>query len=150
MILLDKRITKALISLRGCAGWSAPMVFVNPRRQVFSRRGPCVGGFSLEWGLGRVGIAMRFYVREHPKAQPAIMALVYNVFDHNHIKIVRWKVVYLLKWVGELCMQPIQYNKDDNFVIDGRFWWSGLKWHCKYNRCTHEMYQCHYLIIILS
>ena len=42
-IILDKRPTKALISLRGCAGWSAPVVFVNPRRQVFSHRGPYSG-----------------------------------------------------------------------------------------------------------
>ena len=40
MILSEKRITKALIRLRGCAGWSAPVLFANPRRQVFSRRGP--------------------------------------------------------------------------------------------------------------
>ena len=40
MILFIKRITKALIRLRGCAGWSAPVLFANPRRQVFSRRGP--------------------------------------------------------------------------------------------------------------
>ena len=38
MILSNKRITKALIRLRGCAGWSAPLLFANPRRQVFSRR----------------------------------------------------------------------------------------------------------------
>ena len=25
----------ALIRLRGCAGWSAPLLFANPRRQVF-------------------------------------------------------------------------------------------------------------------
>ena len=30
MILFKKRITKALISLRGCAGWSAPLLFANP------------------------------------------------------------------------------------------------------------------------
>ena len=42
MILFIKRIAKALIRLRICAGWFAPLVFVNPRarRQVFSRRGP--------------------------------------------------------------------------------------------------------------
>ena len=39
-ILCNKRITKALIRLRGCAGWSAHLLFANPRRQVFSRRGP--------------------------------------------------------------------------------------------------------------
>ena len=31
---------KALIRLRGCAGWSAPLLFTNPPRQGFSRRGP--------------------------------------------------------------------------------------------------------------
>ena len=40
MVLSNKRITKVLIRLRGCAGWSAPLLFANPRRQVFSRRGP--------------------------------------------------------------------------------------------------------------
>ena len=39
LILLDKRITKVLISLRGWAGWSAPVLFPNPQRQVFSRQG---------------------------------------------------------------------------------------------------------------
>ena len=29
MILFKKRITKALIRLRGCAGWSAPVLFAN-------------------------------------------------------------------------------------------------------------------------
>ena len=42
MILSKKRIAKALIRLRGCEGWSAPVLFENTRRQVFSRRGPCV------------------------------------------------------------------------------------------------------------
>ena len=40
MILSKNRITKALIRLCGCAGWSAPVLFANHRRQVFSRRGP--------------------------------------------------------------------------------------------------------------
>ena len=29
MILSNKRITKALIRLHGCAGWSAPLLFAN-------------------------------------------------------------------------------------------------------------------------
>ena len=41
IILSNMRITKALIRLRGCAGWSAPVLFAKPRRQVLSRRGPC-------------------------------------------------------------------------------------------------------------
>ena len=40
MILSKKRITNALIRLRGCAGWSVPVLFANPPRQVFSRPGP--------------------------------------------------------------------------------------------------------------
>ena len=33
MILSNKQITKALISLRVCAGWSVPLLFANHRRQ---------------------------------------------------------------------------------------------------------------------
>ena len=40
MVLSNKRITKSLIRLRGCAGWTAHVLFANHRRQVFSRRGP--------------------------------------------------------------------------------------------------------------
>ena len=40
MVLSKKRMTKALIRLRECAGWSAPVLFANPRRQVLLRRGP--------------------------------------------------------------------------------------------------------------
>ena len=36
MILPKTRITKALIRLRGCAGWSAPVLFANPE-DSFSR-----------------------------------------------------------------------------------------------------------------
>ena len=36
MILSKKRITKALIILRGCASWPAPLMFPNPKDR-FSR-----------------------------------------------------------------------------------------------------------------
>ena len=49
VILFEKRITKALIRLRGCAGWSALLLFANPRRQVFSRRGPDGVNMMLCW-----------------------------------------------------------------------------------------------------
>ena len=39
-MLSNKRITKALIRLRGCAGWSAPLMFANTGRQGSFRRGP--------------------------------------------------------------------------------------------------------------
>ena len=34
MVLSKKQITKALIRLPGSAGWSVPVLFVKPRRQV--------------------------------------------------------------------------------------------------------------------
>ena len=41
MIFSTRRITKdALFGYnKGCGGWSAPLLFANPRRQGFSRRG---------------------------------------------------------------------------------------------------------------
>ena len=39
MVLFNKLITKALIRPRVCAGWSAPLLFANPRRQDFSCQG---------------------------------------------------------------------------------------------------------------
>ena len=36
MLFSEKRITKALIRLCGCAGWSAPLLFANLQGQVFS------------------------------------------------------------------------------------------------------------------
>ena len=44
MILSNKQITKALIRLRGCAGWSDPFLLANHRRQVFSRHNPFDSG----------------------------------------------------------------------------------------------------------
>ena len=40
MTCFNKLITKALIRLRKCAGWSALLLLANHRRQVFMRRGP--------------------------------------------------------------------------------------------------------------
>ena len=40
MILSDKRLTEALIRLCGCTSWTAPLLFRNQRRKVFSRRDP--------------------------------------------------------------------------------------------------------------
>ena len=50
MPLSENRITKALIRLGGCPGWSAPVVLANPQRQVFLRRGP----FVINWHVKTV------------------------------------------------------------------------------------------------
>ena len=39
IILSNNLITKTLISLHRCVGWSAPLLFANPQRQVYSHRG---------------------------------------------------------------------------------------------------------------
>ena len=43
IIFSKKQITKALIRLRRCAAWSAPVLFTTPRRRVFSSLGPYIG-----------------------------------------------------------------------------------------------------------
>ena len=40
MLLSKKRITKVMIRLCRCTGWYVSLLLANPRRQVFSRRGP--------------------------------------------------------------------------------------------------------------
>ena len=47
MFLSKKRKTKAPIRLRGIAGWSGPVLFTNPRRQVFSCCGPYNSVFQI-------------------------------------------------------------------------------------------------------
>ena len=46
MMLPSKQKVKALIRLRECAGWSAPLLFANHWRRGFSRRGP-----NFVWSL---------------------------------------------------------------------------------------------------
>ena len=48
IILFKKQITTALIRLRECTGWSAPLLIANPHRQVFSHQGPCNSSHDIE------------------------------------------------------------------------------------------------------
>ena len=50
MIFFKTQITKVLIRLCGWAGWSAPVLFANLQRQVFSRQGPFVMIFITSMG----------------------------------------------------------------------------------------------------
>ena len=55
MILSSKQITKALISLRGCAGWSAPLMLATPPKTGFVATRPNYGHDVFGWkrkGLG--------------------------------------------------------------------------------------------------
>ena len=42
MIMSNEQITKALIRLCGCTGWSAPLLFAIHQRHVFLCQGPYV------------------------------------------------------------------------------------------------------------
>ena len=56
-----KRVTMALIKLRGCESWSASLLFTNSGRQVFSRRGPFdklkLQHFSTKWASSRENLS---------------------------------------------------------------------------------------------
>ena len=72
MILSKNQKKKALIRLRGCAGWSAPVLFTNPRRQGFSRRGPyysCIyDPCNSEWTASHVFFCFCFvFLNSHRK-----------------------------------------------------------------------------------
>ena len=71
MILSNKQITKALIRLRQCAGWSAPLLFANTRRQVFSHRGPYHSDASLKSHSGLDPRKPVFGVCEQHRRRPA-------------------------------------------------------------------------------
>ena len=53
MILSKQGITKALISLRGCAGWSAPLLFSNPIDRFYRVEAQLTNesAFLLQWFL---------------------------------------------------------------------------------------------------
>ena len=59
MILSRKRITKALIRLRGCAGWSAPLLFAQPDDR-FSRLEAQIITWCRLWG--RSGLLSSFFL----------------------------------------------------------------------------------------
>ena len=55
MIISNKQITKALIRLRGCAGWSAPLLFKKPTKTGFLARRPIMfGGIESSYELRRL------------------------------------------------------------------------------------------------
>ena len=81
-MILSKKQKKALIRLRGCAGWSAPVLFTNPRRQGFSRRGPyysCIyDPCNSEWTASHVFFCCCFF-----KFSSKVHSLLLNSFTFH-------------------------------------------------------------------
>ena len=68
MLISKKWSTKTLIRLHGCAGLSAPVLFANPWRQVFSHRGPLSGDFWVTfWGWLRKFYYYLFLLTDIPE-----------------------------------------------------------------------------------
>ena len=78
MILSKKQKKKALIRLRGWAGWSAPVLFTNPRRQGFSRRGPYYSCIYDPWTASHVFFCFVF-LNSHRK----LLSLLLNNFTFH-------------------------------------------------------------------
>ena len=103
MLLSEKRITTALIRLRGCTGWSVPLLFPNLRRQVFLRRGP--------------------YIEAPPSFTSDLGILLIN--GHNHFKAsyFEWIIIMAQKavhmqhqaWFSMPCVS--KYWKYTMFVL---------------------------------
>ena len=81
MILSNKRITKALIRLRVCAGWSAPLLFATLRRQVFL----CQGPYITTQGIFYPSLGVEF--------QPHSQSKVVTLFSQIHVCFSQLKKV---------------------------------------------------------
>ena len=57
MLVSNKQITKALIRLRGCAGWSVPVLFANLPKTCFLPSWPILWGHMLLLTNKAVGLA---------------------------------------------------------------------------------------------
>ena len=58
-------ITKALISVRGSAGWSATLLFANPEDRFFAHRGPFILGLMANYVL-YIDLDLHFNVMDSP------------------------------------------------------------------------------------
>ena len=115
MVLSNKQLTKALISLRRCAGWSAPLLFANPRRQVFSRRGPdgknSAGGknisilhlscrtsdYNFHSSCKHMFLSCKSLCRKEHKGLICYMTFLSNSFQSTHpIGRVLWEEILVL------------------------------------------------------
>ena len=104
MILSKKRITKALFSLGGCAGWSASLLFTNHWSQIFSCQGPY--GFKCELSMLYLSSYSHIYYRR------VYTSMVYiSMEQHGTRGIVAWQSpqpkYYLHRCPSYICMPLI-------------------------------------------
>ena len=118
MILSKTRKTKALIRLRGCAGWSAPLLFANHRRQVFSRRGPFYFINHLE-GIFSIMLTFTYWVH----FAPFTICLAFSVLGTSHSvariapivgcitnRVATWCFNVAMFWCNKLITSSLRNN----------------------------------------
>ena len=89
MVLSNKRIIKALIRLRGCTGWSAPLLFANPEDRFSSSR-PIFDYPLLSRNLkcnGECHGSCNNHLSQHTKNMVILVALnqIFQKLDIKHI-----------------------------------------------------------------
>ena len=114
MSLSSKRITNALIRLRGCAGWSAPLLFANPRRQVFSRRGLSNSSVSYRHSLQHTKHSTTQILMVCPVLWPLIVVFTVYLFLMNRISYMNASGVNLT-----LSLSRSRSSKDNHLNDSG-------------------------------
>ena len=117
MMLSKKRNTRALIRLRGCAGWSAPLLFATTRRQVFSRRGPfiveqftyisftCARQIKITRPLDLHYIAQPLYLHyNHYASLARLLGLYYNQCVSIRLFVLGQQVKMLITGCAHYCL----------------------------------------------
>ena len=93
MVLSNKRITKALIRLRGRAGWSGPLLFANPRSHVFLQLGPNIHEstkFKKKYELKRFKACR---IKNYGKIREATIICLIQYFEAGFLWNVSLKIL---------------------------------------------------------
>ena len=87
MILYKKRITKALISLPGCTGWSGPLLFANPE----DRFSHVEAHIMLDLN------SLILYIQVHFGENMLVYKESHAIFDRIQSKLygTQWKLVWM-------------------------------------------------------
>ena len=84
MVLFNKQITKALIRLRGCAGWSAPLLFANPYNIGFNTKRAHSQGINTNRTLIPIFSSIYFkYSRLTPTCTYCRHFVMFNSTEHE-------------------------------------------------------------------
>ena len=120
-MLSKKRITKALNRLCGCAGWSAPVLFVNPRKTGFlaSRPISCLSPTTLINSLGGILIRTPYLTLEKQFdplckimfAGQCILLKCAKLLNHTIYFFYQILHSYTFSWIRTTVLQAVELHK---------------------------------------